>query len=390
MARVAWAVAMAGLSVAGCIPSLDDGYAQSASPPRAAAYPQERDDPPGDERRYPAERPYPVDRPYPIAQEGNDPVPTGPEKVIALPAPRPVWEARSVVADAAEVAATSYTVAPGDTLTRIAARTGAGADAIARANGIGAPFSVRAGERLQIPGGRYHLVHAGESGIAIARAYGVPWGRIVEANALAEPFILRTGQRVLIPDAAPPGASPPSTAAQRAAAFRLDIDDILTGGEPALAVDARPARPVPGPTRVLPATAALLPPTRFSGSGFAWPVDGRVISRFGAGQSGERQNGLNIAAPLGTPIRAAADGVVAYVGSGIASLGGLVIVKHGSNWTTVYGYASRLLVQRGQSVKRGQTIALSGETGSIDRPAVHFELRRGRVPVNPEDQLPRH
>ena len=375
-------IGTAGL-LTGCIPSLDDGYRQGPPPPpQRAHYPREGDYPPP-----------PVERDYEPRR--------GDEKVVSLPAPRPVWEGREVIADAQDVTSTSVIVAPGDTLTGIAARTGAGADAIARANGIGQPYSVRAGEQLRIPGGRYHLVHTGESGIAIARAYGVPWGRIVEANGLTEPFILRTGQRVLIPggdstfptgarpSTTAPSSSAPSTAAQRAAAFRLDIDDILTGGEPALAVDARPVRAVPGPTRVLPATAALLPPARFSGSGFAWPVEGRVISRFGPGQSGERQNGITIAAPLGTPVRAAADGTVAYVGSGIASLGGLVIIKHGSNWTTVYGYASRLLVQRGQSVKRGQTIALSGETGSVDRPAVHFELRRGRVPVNPEDQLPR-
>ena len=371
--------------LAGCIPSLDDGYERGAPPPppRRVDYPQERDYPPPG-----------IERTYPRGQDGDDPMPTGDNKVVSLPAPRPAWESRAVVADAQEVSATSYIVAPGDTLTRIAARTGAGADAIARANDLPQPYSVRPGDRLRIPGGRYHLIRSGESGIAIARAYGVPWSRIVDANGLTEPFILRTGQRVLIPGTGEGGNDPPnspsqSSAAQRAAAFRLDIDDILTGGEPALAVDARPVRAVPGPTRVLPATTALLPPTRFSGSGFTWPVEGRVISRFGPGQSGERQNGITIAAPLGTPVRAAADGTVAYVGSGIASLGGLVIVKHGSNWTTVYGYASRLLVQRGQSVKRGQTIALSGETGNTERPAVHFELRRGRVPVNPEDQLPR-
>ena len=359
------AVLAVALLASGCIPSLDDGYRQEAAPtsPRPQ-YP--RDTPP----------------PQPDYQPRR-----GDEEVVALPAPRPAWEARAVIADAREVAASTYTVVPGDTLTRIAARTGAGADTIARANGLATPTAIRPGDRLQIPGGRYHTVHAGESGIAIARAYGVPWARVVEANGLSEPFILRTGDHVLIPGAAAGAA--PSTAAQRAAAFRLDIDDILTGGEPAIAAGASPARPVPGPTRVLSPSVAVLPPTRFAGSGFAWPVEGRVITRFGPGASGERQNGITIAAPLGTPVRAAADGVVAYVGSGIQSLGGLVILKHGGNWVTVYGYNARLLVQRGQAVKRGQTIALSGETGGTERPAVHFELRRGRVPVNPEDQLPR-
>lgn len=355
------------LVLAGCIPSLDDGGYDRPPPPVQRSEPADR---------YPA----PVERDW-QPQRGD-------EEVTALPAPRPAWEARPVAADAQEVRASTYTVARGDTLTRIADRTGAGADAIARANRLQAPFAIEEGQQLAIPGGRYHLVRVGESGIAIARAYGVPWSRVVDANGLVEPFILRTGQRVLIPDLTPaaPGLS---SAAQRAAAFRLDIDDILTGGEPAIATNAKPTRAVPGPSRVLPPSAAVAPPARFAGGGFAWPVQGRVLSRFGPGQSGERRNGVTIAVPLETPIRAAADGVVAYVGTGIASLGGLVIVKHGSNWTTVYGYASKLLVQRGQAVKRGQTLALSGETGSIERPAVLFELRRGRTPVNPEDQLGR-
>ncbi|WP_419808048.1 peptidoglycan DD-metalloendopeptidase family protein [Sphingomonas sp.] len=359
-------VAVTAATLTGCIPSLDDG-ARDYPPPRAQGYPQ-RDEPPPPEPDY-------------VPQRGD-------EGVSALPAPPPAWVARPVVADAPEVPASTWTVAPGDTLTRIAAQTGAGVDAIARANDLEQPYTVRVGDRLEIPGGRYHLVKVGETGIAIARAYATPWRRIVEANGLVEPFILRTGQRVLVPGEAATGAVP-SSAAQRAAAFRLDIDDILTGGEPAIATNARPSRPAAGPTRVLPATAVVASPVRFAGGGFAWPAEGRLISRFGPGQSGERQNGITIAVPANTPVHAAADGVVAYVGSAIPSLGGLVILKHGSNWTTVYGYNSRLLVQRGQAVKRGQTIALAGETGSVDRPAVHFELRRGRVPVNPEDQLPR-
>lgn len=306
------------------------------------------------------------------------------ERVEALPAPRPAWEARPVAADARVVESSTYTVQPGDTLRRVADFTGAGTEAIARANGLTPPYTIRAGQRLVIPAGRYHLVRPGESGIAIARAYGIEWSRIVAANALTEPYVLRAGQRIDVPG--PPRGR--SSAAERAAAFRLDIDDILTGGEPAIASNQAPVKPAASPNRVLPSTAAVVAPPRLR-SGFTWPVNGEVVRRFGPGRSGERSNGISIAVPIATPIRAAADGVVAYVGSGIASLGGIVIVKHGEGWTSVYGHASKLLVQRGQSVKRGQTLALSGETGSADRPEVHFELRRGRTPVDPLGQLPR-
>jgi murein DD-endopeptidase MepM/ murein hydrolase activator NlpD len=268
-------------------------------------------------------------------------------------------------------------------LRAIGDRTGAGSEAIARANGLAAPFFIRPGQRLAIPAGRYHLVRAGETGIAIARAYGVNWSQIVTANDLSEPYTLRVGMRVLIPGI--PGAS---SAAERAAAFRLDVDDIVTGGEPALATDQRPAPPTSSPSRVLPSTAAIVAPTQLRG-GFVWPVHGRVVARFGPGATGEKYNGIKIAVPLDTPILAAADGVVAYTGSEVPTLGGLVILKHGGGWATVYGHASQLLVQRGQSVKRGQTIAMSGDSGFADRPELHFEIRKGRTPVDPIAELPR-
>jgi lipoprotein NlpD len=292
----------------------------------------------------------------------------------------PAWQARPVSATAQTIGASSYVVQPGDTLRGIADRTGAGSEAIARANGLAAPFVIRAGQRLTIPGGRYHLVRAGETGIAIARAYGVDWSRIISANDLNEPYTLRVGMRVLIPGG-------PQTVAERAAAFRLDVDDIVTGGEPALATNQRPAKPTSSPARVLPSSAALAEPARLRGA-FAWPLRGNIVARFGPGASGERFNGIKIAAPLGTPILAAADGVVAYAGNEVANLGGLVILKHGDGWTTVYGHASQLLVQRGQAVKKGQTIATSGDSGLADRPELHFEMRKGRTPVDPLGQLP--
>lgn len=304
------------------------------------------------------------------------------QDVRALPAPPPAWEARRVAADARLVSSTTYVVQPGDSLRSIAAKTGAGSEAIARANGLAAPFVIKPGQRLTIPGGRYHLVRAGETGIAIARAYGVEWSRIVSNNALEEPYILRTGQRLLIP------SSRPETREERAARFHLDIDDILTGGEPALAANARPAKPTASSARVLPATTPVAAPSTRIASPFAWPVRGTVVKRFGPGKSGERNDGIKIAVPLDTPVLAAADGVIAYVGSDVPALGGLIIVKHGNSMTTVYGHAGQLLVQRGQSVKKGQMIALSGNSGFAERPELHFEIRQGRTPVDPVSRLP--
>ncbi len=350
-------------ALAACIPSVD-------RPPREAA--------PQRPQRTPLRMVQAIPPEQPVMRDGSD--------VAALPAPRPAWEARPVSADAQRIDVSVYVVRPGDTLGRVVERSGASLEAIARANDLDVPYTIRTGQRLTIPGGRYHQVRRGETGIAIARAYGVEWSRIVAANALVEPYVLRADQRIVIPGDG--GGSEPNRA-DRAAAFRLDIDDILTGGEPALASNQAPARPVATPKRVLPSNAVVTAPARLAGGGFLWPVDGRVVKRFGSAASGERNDGIKIAVPISTPIRSAADGVVAYVGDGIAALGGLVIVKHGGGWTSIYGHASKLLVQRGQAVKRGQTIALSGDTGFADRPEVHFELRKGRTPVDPTGQLPR-
>lgn len=323
----------------------------------------------------------PRDYDPPAEQRTPAPQRTPVQQVRTLPAPAPAWEMRPVQPDARQVPASTYVVRGGDSLRLIAVRTGAGSEAIARANNLRQPYTITSGQRLAIPAGRYHTVRDGETGIAIALAYGVDWSRVVTVNELAEPYILRTGQRILIPD------SGPETLEQRAARFHLDIDDIVTGGQPALATKARPARPTASSARILSSTSAVAPPASFAG-GFQWPVRGSIVKRFGPGGTGERSDGIKIAVPLDTPILAAADGVVAYVGSDIPALGGVIILRHGSTYTTVYGHAGQLLVQRGQAVKKGQMIALSGHSGFADRPEVHFEIRQGRTPVDPVPRLP--
>ncbi|WP_242127853.1 M23 family metallopeptidase [Sphingobium sp. Sx8-8] len=296
---------------------------------------------------------------------------------------QPVWAAQQVVAHAQVVAASTYVVKPGETLLGVSNRTGAGAQIIAQANGLQPPYALREGQKLRIPAGRYHQVAEGETGIAIAAAYGVPWSRIVEINRLGEPFVLHKGRRLLLPDDAPRRAP---TMEERAAAFHIDIDDVLTGGQP-----ATPAgKPTPAPSRVprpLPANVPIATPGAFSGA-FAWPVRGPLLASFGPGAGGVRNNGIDIAVPAGSPIHAAADGVVAYAGDKVAVFGGLVLINHGGGWVSVYGHASRVDVVRGQKVAKGQIIGLSGDSGYASRPKLHFELRKDRVPVDPVRQLP--
>ncbi|WP_343546220.1 M23 family metallopeptidase, partial [Sphingobium yanoikuyae] len=164
------------------------------------------------------------------------------------------------------------------------------------------------------------------------------------------------------------------------------IDDVLTGGQPAVA-EEKPRTVAKAQPRPLPSNVAIAQPGGFSGQ-FAWPLKGNILSRFGPGESGAKNNGIDIAAPIGTPIRAAADGVVAYAGDSIAVFGGLILITHGSGWVSAYGHANRIDVVRGQKVTKGQVIGLSGDTGYASKPKLHFELRKDRVPINPMTQLP--
>ena len=302
MRRAGVLVPLATLALTACIPHVDRpaGYGNPPQRPYRDPPPR-RDDPPRPRDNSPRED-TPHDDRQPQDIPGRD---TG--EVTTLPAPRPAWEARPVSADAKTIPDTTYVVRPGDTLSRVVDRSGASLEAIARANDLESPYSIQAGQRLQIPGGRYHQVRRGETGIAIARAYGVEWSRIVAANALVEPYVLRADQRIQIPGE-PSGGT--ASASERARAFSLDIDDILTGGEPALASNQAPARPIATPRRVLPSNAVVTAPARLASGGFLWPVDGKVVKRFGHGASGERNDGIKIAVPVSTPIHAAADGVV--------------------------------------------------------------------------------
>ena len=299
--------------------------------------------------------------------------------------PPPAWEAAPVTADADTVEASTYVVEPGDTLSRVIIKTKAGADAITRANDLKPPFVLRPGQKLKIPAGRYHVVRRGQAGIAIARAYGVEWSRIASLNHLEEPFALRAGERLLLPSTTEVAKM---TLEQRASAFRIDIDDLATGSEPALAPKAKPVPPTRTAEKPPPPTVAVAQPSPEPSAAparFLWPVSGRIVRGFGPIANGARSNGIDIAAESGAPVKAAAEGVVAYAGN-LPGFGQLVLVRHGGGWLTAYGYLDTLTVTRGQAVTRGQTIA---RAGSGSQPQVHFEIRDGRKAVNPVEMLPK-
>lgn len=237
-----------------------------------------------------------------------------------------------------------------------------------------------------VPGGRRHIVKRGETGIAIANAYKVPWGRIAAANGLDRDAILQVGQALFVPVATATAPSPkPQPGARRptptqSAGFELDLDDLITGSAPAREGPAPPqpsARPAPAAQQV------TVPP-------LAWPVDGRVIlSRYGPKPGGRVNDGINIKTTRGAAVRAAASGEVIYVGDAIAGFGLMMLVRHPEGTVTAYAHLEDALANRGDKVERGQPIARAGTSGSATEPQLHFQVRQGRRTVDPLLYLPR-
>ena len=162
-----------------------------------------------------------------------------------------------------------------------------------------------------------------------------------------------------------------------------------------VAAKTQPRAPAPAPARCQGHRRGRVESANYAAAGaqatadggalptFRWPVRGKVITSYGAKTNGKSNDGINLAVPEGTPVKAAEDGVVAYSGNELKGYGNLVLVRHSNGYVTAYAHASELLVKRGDTIKRGQVIAKSGQPGEVGSPQLHFEIRKGSSPVDP-------
>lgn len=211
-------------------------------------------------------------------------------------------------------------------------------------------------------------VGANETLAAVAKRARVDVDALAAENGLIRPYTLRAGQTLRLPE--PPPAAP---AAKTAA--------------PSAKSAVPPQTPAPPETEVAglaqaPAAVAR-PPAPPEGGGFLWPVKGRLLSTFGSKANGLHNDGINIAARRGQPVRAIAPGVVAYAGNELRGFGNLVLIRHDGGWVSAYAHADSIEVARGDKVRRGQVIARIGDSGGVGEPQLHFELRRGKKAVDP-------
>jgi len=311
---------------------------------------------------------------------------------------------------------TTHVVVPGDTVFTLSRRSGVPTRAIIDANRLQAPYVLNPGDRLTIPAVRVHDVRSGDTTSQLAQRYGVSLADLVRANGIEPPYVIRIGQRLVIPGSvqqtqtaiaaapiptpvqrpveqaalppppvavqplpAPPANAPPSAAVPPVAV--VTPPPAQPPAQPAPQAAPQPAPPVPSaltaPEPVDPARAGR----------FLWPVRGIVVSDYGPKPGGLQNDGVNIAAPRGTPFRAAEAGTVIYAGNELRGFGNLLLVRHDGGYVTAYAHADELLVQRGDNVRRGQTIGRVGSSGGVATPQLHFEVRRGTRAVNPAEYL---
>src|SRR5579864_2173107 len=307
---------------------------------------------------------------------------------------------------------TPITVAPGETLEMISRQHGVPVSALMQANNISSPAMVRPGDHLVIPRRMpstaayappttrvastapgmpvgaprtalapttgMHVVAPGETLHSIARLYGKSVMVLAKANNISPDIMVKVGERIIIPDVQPGSAVAPRT---QASVVPPAGQNLAAAESPHSARVATPEAPAQESTIKTAEPVGALP-------SFRWPVRGRIIASFGPTPNGLQNDGINLAVPEGTPVKAAEDGVVAYAGNELKGYGNLVLVRHANGFVTAYANASELMVKRNDQVHKGQVIAKSGQTGTAANPQLHFEVRKNSAPVDPIQYLP--
>lgn len=242
-----------------------------------------------------------------------------------------------------------------DTVSHIAKRFNLPMRDIIALNRIDPPYTIYQGQRLKLPPPRLYKVKSGDTLYEISRMFGTDMRSVAKLNNMRSPYTIHVGDNLRMP-------SPSRTFASN------------SGAAPKKA-SASSARAV---------KRALKVPERARAGKFLLPVQGEIISSYGPKKGGLHNDGVNIKVPYGTGVKAAENGVVAYTGDDIEGYGNLILIRHTDGYMTAYAHLSEFAVKRGDQVSRGQRIGRVGATGNVDRPQLHFEIRKGRKALNPQ------
>ena len=292
----------------------------------------------------------------------------------------------------------AVTVGYGETIDIIARKNNVPVSALMQTNGLRDAGQIKPGQQLVIPryvtgpqtatahsptapGSNVHIVKNGDTLMSIARRNGVSLTALAHANHISSSAKLNIGDRVNVP-----AGGHPVAVVQSAPAPQVTQPLTLPAQKVASIAPVQSARVAKEEPRTTETVVKTAEPSGAMPS-FRWPVRGRVIAAFGSKPNGAQNDGINLAVPEGTPIKAADDGVVAYAGNELKGYGNLVLIRHSNGFVSAYAHASELMVKRGDTIKRGQVIAHAGQTGNVTSPQLHFEIRKGSTPVDPTQYL---
>jgi murein DD-endopeptidase MepM/ murein hydrolase activator NlpD len=332
--------------------------------------------------------------------------PTGASAIVEAKALSPEVGLRpggSLVQPKDNASARRIQILSGDTLYDISRRYSVNMRALIETNRLEPPYSLEPGRAIYLPPPNVHFVERGETLYSVSRRYNVDTRSLALLNGMSRPWTVWPGDQLLLPPLArdqsrpytpaPVAAKTPAPQpAKPATAKPPSVKPPLIAESTDAPISLTPGSPKP----ILPPKAQTPPPAlpdRFaetpSGAHeFIWPVSGPVLKGFGSGEDGQRNDGVNIAVDAGARVKAAAAGEVVYAGDELVGFGNLILIRHPGGWVSAYAHSDRILVKEGELVAQGQPVAEAGATGNASSPQVHFELRKGKEPVDPALHLP--
>ena len=289
-------------------------------------------------------------------------------------------------------------VKKGDTIYSIAKQNNVPLKDMILRNNLRAPYTLSIGDKIYIPNSAFHIVKAQDTAYSISRKYNVNLNSLVKLNKLSEPYTLTIGQKILLP-------ATNIDITQKQIKYVVKDKDTVKTVQPSkkegvkevakvriaqkqkIEVKQKPIQTETEIAKKEKIKTIITKPAPLTSKRFMWPLNGKIISFYGIKNNGKRNDGINISAKLGTPIFAAENGIVAYAGNELKGLGNLVIIKHDKDYMTIYAHNETILVQKGDTVNRGDKIATVGKTGRVTTPQLHFEIREKTKSIDPSDIL---
>ena len=272
----------------------------------------------------------------------------------------------------------SVVVQKGDTLYSISRKYEVPLRGLIEKNNLSAPYILNIGQNLRLPVRQTHTVAKGDTLYNISKKYNVDITSLSRLNDLAAPYTLNVGQVLVLPET----LAETTKVAQRAPTPKNNTPKVKTSAPAKTTVKTSTT------SKKIAKSAPRKNVSTYRKTKFMWPVNGKVVSNLGVVGKGRKNDGINIKAAIGTNVKAADKGVVAYAGNELKGFGNLVLIKHSDGYITAYAHNEKIYVKKGQKVLRGEKIATVGSTGSVNTPQLHFEVRAGKKAVNPRSYLP--